>query len=119
MDIPRLKQRLDAFLYKRTFTEHMTRLLEVLFKPSSAYECFTRARGLEYALPGMIRFYGISFIFFSSQRAKLAFLGVSELKTSKRWLTILEIVLTIGNTLNEGTVFGNAGGFRIDSLLKV
>lgn len=57
--------------------------------------------------------------FFSSQRAKLAFLGVSELKTSKRWLTILEIVLTIGNTLNEGTVFGNAGGFRIDSLLKV
>ncbi|KAF6002839.1 hypothetical protein F1559_004293 [Cyanidiococcus yangmingshanensis] len=39
-----------------------------------------------------------------------------ELRCSQRFRTILELLLTIGNTLNEGTVRAHAAGFTFDSI---
>ncbi|GAA6056774.1 hypothetical protein JCM3770_006127 [Rhodotorula araucariae] len=42
-----------------------------------------------------------------------------ELRSSKRFQTLLKTVLAIGNTLNGGTFRGGAAGFSLDSLLKL
>jgi len=42
-----------------------------------------------------------------------------ELKASKKFTKILEIVLSLGNYLNGGTFRGGAYGFKIDSLIKL
>lgn len=42
-----------------------------------------------------------------------------ELRTSKRFQILLQTVLAIGNSLNNGSFRGGAAGFSLDSLLKV
>ncbi|BGP44533.1 hypothetical protein JCM10450v2_000347 [Rhodotorula kratochvilovae] len=42
-----------------------------------------------------------------------------ELRSSKRFQTLLQTVLAIGNTLNGGTFRGGAAGFSLDALLKL
>lgn len=32
---------------------------------------------------------------------------------------VLQVLLVIGNTLNTGTAYGNAAGFRLETLLKL
>ncbi|BGP28584.1 hypothetical protein JCM10296v2_000320 [Rhodotorula toruloides] len=42
-----------------------------------------------------------------------------ELQSSMKFKHLLQVVLTIGNALNGSTFRGNAGGFSLDSLLKL
>merc|ERR1711988_26739 len=44
---------------------------------------------------------------------------VNELKTNVKFAKILELILNIGNRLNQGTMAGNALGFTLDSLPKL
>lgn len=39
--------------------------------------------------------------------------------TSATLKTVLETLLVIGNVLNTGTSYGNADGFRLETLLKL
>ena len=45
--------------------------------------------------------------------------AAKELKTSTRFKTVLQAVLTVGNALNGSTYRGGARGFQLESLLKV
>lgn len=80
IEIPRLKPRLEAILFRKVFPDSVRRLKE---------------------------------------RVRLGYAGVTELRTSKKFFTVLEAILTIGNILNEGTPAGGAAGFRLDSLSRV
>lgn len=42
-----------------------------------------------------------------------------ELRSSSRFKGVLRIVLSLGNALNGSTFRGNAGGFKLEDLLKV
>lgn len=42
-----------------------------------------------------------------------------ELRSSQRFKEVLQVVLTLGNTLNANSFRGNAGGFQLEGLLKV
>ena len=42
-----------------------------------------------------------------------------ELRSSRRFKAILQVILALGNALNDNTFRGGARGFQLDSLLKV
>lgn len=50
---------------------------------------------------------------------ELALLAINELKSNVKFAKVLELVLNIGNFLNQGTFNGNCFGFTIESLLKL
>jgi len=45
--------------------------------------------------------------------------AMTQLKNSKKFLKILEVILAIGNYLNGGTFNGTAYGFKLDILTKI
>ena len=45
--------------------------------------------------------------------------AVLDLRNSKRFKSVLQAVLVLGNALNASTFRGNAAGFQLDALLKV
>lgn len=80
MDVPRLKPRLEALLFRRTFPTEVRRLKE---------------------------------------RTQRAFNGINQLRTAPKLRQLLELILSIGNYLNEGTAVGQALGFRLEALQKL
>eukprot|EP00698_Gefionella_okellyi_P016332 TRINITY_DN4672_c0_g1_i2.p1 TRINITY_DN4672_c0_g1~~TRINITY_DN4672_c0_g1_i2.p1 ORF type:complete len:1571 (+),score=391.98 TRINITY_DN4672_c0_g1_i2:471-4715(+) len=69
-----------------------------------------------------------SFVFRSSFDQQLHYLreqlsviiaACQELKDSTRFTRLLEVILQLGNTLNQSGHAGNARGFKLDSLLKM
>jgi diaphanous protein len=45
--------------------------------------------------------------------------AIQELRNSKQFSSILELVLAIGNFFNSGSQRGQAYGFKLDSLLRL
>jgi len=43
----------------------------------------------------------------------------SQVMRSTALKAVLQVLLVIGNTLNTGTAYGNAAGFRLETLLKL
>lgn len=45
--------------------------------------------------------------------------AVKQWRTSKKWPKIMELLLHLGNFMNNGTFRANANGFKLDTLLKL
>jgi Formin Homology 2 Domain len=80
MDVPRLKERLDVFVFKRDYAEQTTRIKEGMGRIAT---------------------------------------GLSQINNNHELSSLLDIVLFLGNFLNEGTHAGDAVGIRFDSLLRL
>lgn len=49
----------------------------------------------------------------------MAFNALKQLRESGKMFGMLEMVLILGNFINDGTFRGNASGFKIDALVKM
>jgi len=45
--------------------------------------------------------------------------GIMEVARSNKFKGILQLVLALGNCLNEGTFSGDANGFKVEGILKL
>lgn len=45
--------------------------------------------------------------------------ATEELRTSAKFKRVLQVILSIGNALNESSFRGGAAGFQMDALIKV
>jgi len=84
LGIPRLESRLSAFLFKRTFESHSKRLKEDIELGLTLLDDVLRIR-------------------FNSDIAAL--LAINELKSNVKFAKILELILNIGNFLNQVSHF--------------
>lgn len=50
---------------------------------------------------------------------RVAHAALKQLKDSAKMFGILELVLILGNFINDGTFRGNASGFKLDGLVKM
>jgi len=80
MDIPRLTQKLEAFLFTQKFASQLEELKPDIDTLSNA---------------------------------------CTQLKGSKKFAKVLELVLALGNFVNGGTFRGGLYGFKLDSLLQL
>jgi len=80
MDVPRLKERLDVFVFKRDYAEQTERIKEGMGRIAT---------------------------------------GLSQLRENNQLSSLLDVILFLGNFLNEGTHAGDALGVRFDSVLRL
>ncbi|CAN1789309.1 Formin-like protein 17 [Linum perenne] len=95
MKVPRVESKLRVFSFKMQFSQQVSDLRRNLNVVNSAAE--------EACLSFSIFCYFL----------------IYHIRSSTKFKRIMQSVLSLGNTLNQGTARGSAVGFRLDSLLKL
>lgn len=105
MEIPRFKTRIEALMFKGQYHKVISKVsfnLAKIFQAELKMHCmFNRP---------MLQVY---------EELNILEKACLELRSSKKFAKVLQMVLVVGNHLNGGSFRGSASGFKLDVLLKL